>query len=174
MSTIAPRTASRSQIARSAVAAASRATHSTGNVRAIHLKNPNQSPNVAWTSVATMAERWQAVFEKSAIGVALTDADSRFLVVNRAYEKLLGYTEDELRKLSFLDITPEEFRESNRGLAKELWAGNREQYELEKPYRHKETGSVRGLATESLSLYDRRPLDPGRRHTLMIRGVRLP
>jgi hypothetical protein len=38
------------------VAAASRATHSTGSVRAIHRKNPNHSPNVAWTSVATMAD----------------------------------------------------------------------------------------------------------------------
>ncbi len=93
------------------------------------------------TSVATMAERWQAVFEKSAIGVAMTDANGRFLVVNRAYEKLLGYTQEELRKLSFFDITPEEFRESNRGLAADLWAGNREQYELEKPYRRKD-GSI--------------------------------
>jgi formate hydrogenlyase transcriptional activator len=89
------------------------------------------------TSVSVMADRWRAVFEKSAIGVALTDINGQFLVVNRAYEALLGYSEDELRKLSFFDITPEEFRESNRGLAADLWAGNREQYELEKPYRRK-------------------------------------
>ncbi len=94
------------------------------------------------TSVVAMAERWRAVFEKSAIGVALTDVNSRFLIVNRAYEKLLGYTEEELRKLSFFDITPEEFRESNRRLVTELWAGNREQYELEKPYRRKDGGLV--------------------------------
>jgi formate hydrogenlyase transcriptional activator len=89
------------------------------------------------TSVTAMAERWRAVFEKSTIGVALTDVNGRFLVVNRAYERLLGYTEPELQKLSFFDITPEEFRESNRGLATELWAGKREQYQLEKPYRRK-------------------------------------
>jgi formate hydrogenlyase transcriptional activator len=94
------------------------------------------------TSVAAMAEQWRAVFEKSAIGVALTDVSGRFLVVNRAYERLLGYTEQELRKLSFFDITPEEFRESNRGLAADLWTGNREQYELEKPYRHKDGNLV--------------------------------
>jgi formate hydrogenlyase transcriptional activator len=90
------------------------------------------------TNVSAMAEQWRAVFEKSAIGVALTDANSRFLVVNRAYEKLLGYTEEELRKLSFFDITPEGFRESNHGLVTELWAGERDQYELEKPYRRKD------------------------------------
>ncbi len=94
------------------------------------------------TSVTAMAEQWRAVFEKSAIGVALTDVNSRFLVVNRAYEKLLGYTEEELRKLSFFDITPEEFRGSNLGLATELWSGKREQYELEKPYRRKDGSLV--------------------------------
>ncbi|MBZ5513575.1 MAG: sigma 54-interacting transcriptional regulator [Acidobacteriia bacterium] len=89
-------------------------------------------------SAAAMAERWRAVFEKSAIGVALTDEKGRFLDVNRAYENVLGYTKEELRNLSFFDITPEEFRESNRGLATELWAGSLEQYQFEKPYLRKD------------------------------------
>ncbi len=83
-------------------------------------------------------ERWRAVFDKSAIGVALTDDKGRFLAVNSAYEKMLGYTEEELRKLSFWDVTPEEFRPANRTLAGEMWTGNRQQYELEKPYRRKD------------------------------------
>jgi formate hydrogenlyase transcriptional activator len=83
-------------------------------------------------------ERWLAVFEKSAIGVALTDENNRFVAVNRAYEKMLGYTEEELRKLSFFDITPEEFRQPNRTLATDMWSGNRQQYELEKPYQRKD------------------------------------
>jgi formate hydrogenlyase transcriptional activator len=87
-------------------------------------------------------ERWRAVFEKSEIGVALTDENGRFLAVNRAYEKMLGYTEDELRKLSFFDVTPEEFRQPNRTLATEMWTGNRQQYQLEKPYRHKDGNLV--------------------------------
>jgi formate hydrogenlyase transcriptional activator len=99
--------------------------------------HPTPQATALNTSVAAMAEQWRAVFEKSAISVALTDVNGRFLVVNRAYERLLGYTEEELRKLSFFDITPEDFRESNRGLAADLWTGNLELYELEKPYRHK-------------------------------------
>jgi formate hydrogenlyase transcriptional activator len=83
-------------------------------------------------------ERWRAVFDKSAIGVALTDEIGRFVAVNRAYENMLGYTEEELRKLSFMDVTPEESRQPNRSLATEMWAGNRQQYELEKPYRRKD------------------------------------
>ena len=74
--------------------------------------------------------------------MALTDLNSRFLAVNRAYEKLLGYSEGELQDLSFFDITPEEFRESNRELVTDLWAGNLDHYELEKPYRHKDGSLV--------------------------------
>jgi formate hydrogenlyase transcriptional activator len=88
--------------------------------------------------VAQSGERWRAVFEKSAIGVALTDENGRFVAVNRAYERMLGYSEEELRKLSFFDVTPEEFRQPNRTLATEMWAGNRPQYQLEKPYRRKD------------------------------------
>jgi C4-dicarboxylate-specific signal transduction histidine kinase len=43
-----------------------------------------------------------------------------------------------LLQLSFFDVTPEEFRQPNRQLAVEMWAGNRQQYELEKPYRRKD------------------------------------
>lgn len=93
---------------------------------------------VPYAGTTAMAERWRSVFEKSAIGVALSDVNGRFLNVNQAYERLLGYTQDELRKLSFFDITPEEFRESNRSLAKELWAGRLERYQFEKPYRRKD------------------------------------
>src|SRR4029077_17287323 len=43
--------------------------------------------------VTRSEERWRAVFENSAIGVALTDLNGRFIAVNHAYEKMLGYTE---------------------------------------------------------------------------------
>jgi len=37
-------------------------------------------------------ERWRSVFENSAIGVALTDLNGRFLATNPTYQKMLGYT----------------------------------------------------------------------------------
>jgi PAS domain S-box-containing protein len=70
-------------------------------------------------------ERWRSVFENSAIGVALTDLNGRFMAVNRAYEEMVGYTEEELRTLSFLEITHEDYRESNWVLAGELLEGKR-------------------------------------------------
>jgi formate hydrogenlyase transcriptional activator len=83
-------------------------------------------------------ERWRSVFENSAIGVALTDLDGRFLATNPVYQKMVGYTEEELRALSFLDVTHEDYRESNWALAAELMAGKRQQFQIEKQYRRKD------------------------------------
>src|SRR5262249_32620712 len=59
-------------------------------------------------------QRWQAVFENSAIGVALTDMTGRFLATNSAYQQMLGYSEEELAKLTFLELTLEDDRKGNR------------------------------------------------------------
>ncbi len=87
-------------------------------------------------------ERWRSVYENSAIGVALTDLSGRFLAVNRAYEKMLGYTEEELRKLTFLEITEEDYRDANWVLIRELLEGKRQQFQIEKQYRRKD-GTLR-------------------------------
>ena len=89
-------------------------------------------------------ERWRSVYENSAIGVALTDLNGRFLAVNRAYEKMLGYTEEELRKLTFLEIT-EENRDANWELVSELLEGKRQQFQIEKQYRRKD-GTLRWVS----------------------------
>ena len=83
-------------------------------------------------------ERWRAVFDNSAIGVALTDLYGRFIAVNRAYEKMVGYTEGELRKLAFLDITHDDNVALNRDLVTDLLEGKRKQFQIEKQYRRKD------------------------------------
>ena len=90
-------------------------------------------------------ERWRSVYENSAIGVALTDLDGRFLAVNRAYEKMLGYTEEELRKLTFLEITEEDYRDDNWESVSELLEGKRQQFQIEKQYRRKD-GTLRWVS----------------------------
>jgi formate hydrogenlyase transcriptional activator len=87
-------------------------------------------------------ERWRAVFENSAIGVALTDHQGHFLATNPVYQKLLGYSEEELQGLSFLDITHEDYRESNWALIAELLEGKRRQFQIEKQYRRKDGGLI--------------------------------
>jgi formate hydrogenlyase transcriptional activator len=87
------------------------------------------------------AAPWRAVFENSAIGVALTDLEGRFCTVNPAYEKMLGYTEQELQALTFLDLTHEDHRDFNWALVTELLTGKRERFQIDKQYRRKD-GSI--------------------------------
>ncbi len=87
-------------------------------------------------------ERWRSVYENSAIGLALTDLNSRFLATNSAYQKMLGYTEEEFRKLTFLDITYEDHRESNWDLITELFEGKRKQFQIEKQYQRKDSSLI--------------------------------
>jgi PAS domain S-box-containing protein len=91
--------------------------------------------------LARSEERWRLVFENSAVGVALANFDGRLLAANRVFQKMVGYTEDELQQRSFIDITVEEDRDLNRVLIRELVEGKREQFQIEKRYWRKD-GSV--------------------------------
>jgi len=87
-------------------------------------------------------ERWRSVFENSAVGVALTDLNGRFITTNPVYQKMLGYGEDELQRLTFLDVTHEEHVEENRRLIADLLGGRRKQFQIEKRYRRKDGQAV--------------------------------
>ena len=90
-------------------------------------------------------ERWRSVFENSAIGVALTDLNGRFLATNHVYQTIVGYTEEELRALCFLDVTHEDYREANWALITELLEGKRRQFQIEKKYLRKDGRSICGV-----------------------------
>jgi PAS domain S-box-containing protein len=87
-------------------------------------------------------ERWRFVFENSAIGVALTDLNGCFLATNHVYQTMVGYTEEELRALCFLDVTHGDYREANWALVTELLEGKRRQFQIEKKYLRKDGSSI--------------------------------
>jgi PAS domain S-box-containing protein len=82
--------------------------------------------------------RWKRIVDNSAIGIAVTDLTGRFEVTNAHYQKLLGYAEEELRKMAYLDITVPDFRAYNSTLMSELLEGRRDQFNIEKQYRRKD------------------------------------
>jgi PAS domain S-box-containing protein len=83
-------------------------------------------------------ERWRSVFENSAIGVALTGLDSHYLDTNHVFQTMLGYNGEELRALTYMDITHENYVEANWTQTTELVEGKRGQYQIEKMYRRKD------------------------------------
>jgi PAS domain-containing protein len=68
-------------------------------------KRAEAERSVAEEALGKSEERWRAVFENSAIGVALTDTSGRFMATNSAYQKMLGYTEEEIGRLTSLETT---------------------------------------------------------------------
>src|SRR5947208_2788233 len=57
-------------------------------------------------STGESGERFEATFEQAAVGMALVGPDGRWLRVNRKLCALVGYTHDEMMRLTFQDITP--------------------------------------------------------------------
>jgi PAS domain S-box-containing protein len=68
----------------------------------------------------------------------MADARGRLFAANRAFRKMLGYTESELHQLTFLNITFKEDRSTNLRLLRELVAGKRQHFQIEKRYRCKD------------------------------------
>ena len=93
---------------------------------------------LAEESLRETEARWQSVYDSSAIGVAITDMTGRFLWVNPTYERLLAYSQDELREFRFVEVTHEAFRSHSRNLLKECLDGRRRQFQIEKLYRRKD------------------------------------
>jgi len=66
--------------------------------------------------VRDTGHKYKALFETSLNGIAFTDMKGRFLETNRAFQEMVGYTEDELQQLTYYDITPKEYHEKERSI----------------------------------------------------------
>jgi PAS domain S-box-containing protein len=94
-------------------------------------------------------EKFRTLFESAPIGMALHDARGKYLQTNQAYQRMLGYTDEELRQLSVRRIThPEDVLEGQQ-FFEQFREGKREQYQREKRYVHKDGNLVWAHASAS-------------------------
>jgi PAS domain S-box-containing protein len=82
--------------------------------------------------------RWKRIFDNSAIGIAVTDLEGRFEMANAAYQKLVGFTEQELTTMTYLDLTVDAYHSHNAALVTGLLNGGRDQFNIQKQYRCKD------------------------------------
>ena len=87
-------------------------------------------------------ERFRRAFDHAPIGMSLVAEDGRFIQVNRALCDLVGYSEEELLGKTFHDITHPEDVANNLELFERLWAGEIDDYQLEKRYLRKDGGVI--------------------------------
>jgi PAS domain S-box-containing protein len=88
-------------------------------------------------------ERSRAIVANAPIGIATSGADKHFLSANDAFCRILGYTEDELLKLTFKDITHSEDLKESAIKMGELENG-RISFTLEKRYVKKDGTVIDG------------------------------
>jgi PAS domain S-box-containing protein len=83
-------------------------------------------------------ERWRSMFEASAVGIAVIDQQNHFAAANEAFQKMVGYTSEELQSLGPLDITHEEDRKATQEMIEDVQSGKRQDYHAEKRYYRKD------------------------------------
>jgi PAS domain S-box-containing protein len=87
-------------------------------------------------------ERWRNLFESVPVGVALIGSDRRYVAVNPAFQKMTGYSEAELRRLSPADITHEDDQAATEAIITISAAAQSYAMRIEKRYRRKDGGVI--------------------------------
>ena len=78
------------------------------------------------------SDRVQAVFEQSPLGIACVGLDGRFLQFNERFQQLLGYTREQLLRLTFHDLIHPDDAKLEAPLMRRLLDGVLPSYRLER------------------------------------------
>ncbi len=95
-------------------------------------------------------ERFRLTIDEAPIGMALVSLDGQFIRVNRALCGIVGYSPEELTKLSFVEITHPDDREADSAFAAKLTRGDIPRYQVGKRYLRKDGTSVDIMLSVSL------------------------
>jgi PAS domain S-box-containing protein len=96
------------------------------------------------TQVAGGEQLWQLTVEHSPVGTTLVAPDGRLLSANQALCDMLGYSEAEMRALTFQQITHPDDLAEDLALLEATLAGHRSSYRLRKRYLHADGHVVHG------------------------------
>ncbi|MEZ5702571.1 MAG: PAS domain S-box protein [Burkholderiaceae bacterium] len=114
------------------------------------MQQRNQRLHELTRQLGESQRKFQDTFEHAAAGITHVGLKGQLLAVNQTFCQLVGYTEDELRNMSFQDITLPEDVGPDIHLLEETLAGRRTHYSLEKRYRHKDGRIIWGQVTVSM------------------------
>ncbi|MBX9601086.1 MAG: PAS domain S-box protein [Bryobacteraceae bacterium] len=95
--------------------------------------------------------RSRAIFDSAAVGMATCSLpEGRYTAVNAKMCEITGYTAEELKRLTYLDITHPEDRAENRRQFTELASGIRPSFSLNKRYMRRDGRLIWVRATNAL------------------------
>lgn len=99
------------------------------------------SSKTASTAEPVADQAYRAIFENAAIGIAFVTAEGYPLHINQALLDMLGYSRDELQRMAFEQFTHPDDIGADVSLYREMIAGKRDSYALDKRYIRRD-GSV--------------------------------
>ena len=82
--------------------------------------------------------RYRSTFELASVGISLVAPDGTWLSVNEPLCQIVGYSAEELSRMTFQDITHPQDLHGDLELLRKLVAGEMESYQTEKRYLHKD------------------------------------
>ncbi len=82
--------------------------------------------------------RFRAMFQEAGMGIAIVDMEGHPILSNPALQRILGYSGEELRDMVFTDFTHPEDADKDMELYREMMAGKRRSYKMEKRYYRKD------------------------------------
>jgi PAS domain S-box-containing protein len=99
-------------------------------VRSALLAARQQAEAALWASEA----RFRAIFDAAALGIVVTDMAGVVQATNSAVQTMLGYSADELSRMSVTDFTHPDDRALDWELYRDLVAGQRDHFTVEKQF----------------------------------------
>ena len=94
--------------------------------------------------------RLRLLLDGVSVGIGVENLEGQTIQANEGWAKILGYTTEELQKMRFNEYTHPDYAAEDVRLFRELAAGNRDRYQMEKRYVSKSESEVWGRLTRSL------------------------
>ena len=94
--------------------------------------------------------RLQLTFDQAAVGIAQGELNGNQIIVNQKYCDIVGYTPEELSRLSYIEMTHPDDRDLDSDCMRQLLAGEISTFTIEKRYIHKQGHPVWVSLTVSL------------------------
>lgn len=103
----------------------------------VELDGTQRSLRIALHEARYSEGRFRSLLDNSPMGLAEVALDGRFVVVNPALCEMLGYSAEELKSLTFPDITHPDDLAADMVIRRQLLDGEQGSYRIDKRYFHK-------------------------------------
>ena len=94
--------------------------------------------------------KYRSIFQSGGSGIVITNPQNYFVEVNPRFCEILGYSQEELLKLTFIDLTHPEDIEKSKSMMSKLNSGELKRINIEKRYLRKDGSIIWGAISVGL------------------------